>query len=151
LWESVVDDIASPDNLWASNRREYKEKGKENERVLEYSKYSWKYRKRLGDYLTPVPRPRWAFYSKFCARSNVECARREILRGYLIYVIERARGGYLNNAIRILFPPFDKCIPAVPYRPFLSWKRRKRYGKWELDGGEIDEGGYLGDRSIRQV
>ncbi|KYN40432.1 hypothetical protein ALC56_05377, partial [Trachymyrmex septentrionalis] len=60
--------------------------------VLEYSKYSWKYRKRLGDYLTPVPRP----------RSNVECARREIRGGYLIYVIERARGGYLNNVIRIL-------------------------------------------------
>ncbi|KYN14101.1 hypothetical protein ALC57_13685, partial [Trachymyrmex cornetzi] len=70
--------------------------------VLEYSKYSWKYRKRLGDYLTPVPRPRCAFYSKFCARSNVECTRREIRGGYLIYVIERAREGYLNNVIRIL-------------------------------------------------
>lgn len=71
--------------------------------------------------------------------------------GYLIYAIERARGGYLNNAIRILF---QRSINAFrPYRAvrFCPGKSRKRRGRWELDGRGIDEGGYLGDRSIRRV
>lgn len=55
-----------------------------------------------------------AFYSKFCARSDAGRAGREIRRGYLIYAIERARGGYLNNAIRILL---QRSINAFrPYR-----------------------------------
>lgn len=62
---------------------------------------------------TSVPSHR-AFYSKFCARSDAGRAGREIRRGYLIYAIERARGGYLNNAIRILF---QRSINAFrPYR-----------------------------------
>lgn len=65
-------------------------------------------------YVTPVPRLRRAFYLKFRARSDAGYAGREIREGYLIYAIERARGGYLNNVIRILF---QRSINAFrPYR-----------------------------------
>lgn len=50
-----------------------------------------------------MPRLCRAFYLKFRAKRDAGYAGRGTREGYLIYAIERARGGYLNNLIRILF------------------------------------------------
>lgn len=58
--------------------------------------------------------------------------------------------GYLNNAIRILF---QRSINAFRLSVFVveTPEMQAVAGVWELNGRGIDEGGYLGDRSIRRV
>jgi len=107
--ESAIDDIASPDNLRASNRREYEERERERERERNRKRVSefWD----TGSIHGNIANVLGITLPYTCADipsslpfeiAHEECAGREIRRGYLIYAIERAQEGYLNNAIRIL-------------------------------------------------
>lgn len=55
-------------------------------------------------------------------------------RRYLIYAIERVRGGYLNNAIRIL--PRHSINAFQPSAVFVPEKRETRRRRGD-DGGRL--------------